>query len=133
MRRALLILAGFVFAVAPVELWLSDHTEETRQWIPFVICAAGVLTVALALIRPARPTLLLLRSVMTVAALTSLLGMYFHVSGNVAFELEIRPNDTTFDVLFDALKGGNPLLAPGILALAAAIAFIATWYHPQPG
>jgi hypothetical protein len=131
LRRALLILAGFVFAVTPLELWLTDHMEETQQWIPFVVCAAGVVTVALAVIRPGRPTLMLLRAVMVVAALTSLLGMYYHVSGNVGFELEIRPNDSTSDVFFDAMKGANPFLAPGILALAAVIALIALWGHPK--
>jgi len=32
--------------------------------------------------------------------------------------------------LIKAVSGGNPLLAPGILALAAIIALAATYYHP---
>jgi hypothetical protein len=130
LRRALLILAGFVFAATPLELWLTDHMEVTHQLIPFAVCAAGVVTVALAVIRPGRPTLMLLRAVMLMAVVTSLLGMYYHVSGNVGFELEIRPNDGTSDVFLDALKGANPFLAPGILALAGVIVLLAVWYQP---
>jgi hypothetical protein len=104
--------------------------EETHQLIPFAVCAAGVVTVALAVIRPGRPTLMLLRAVMLMAVVTSLLGMYYHVSGNVGFELEIRPNDGTSDVFLDALKGANPFLAPGILALAGVIVLLAVWYQP---
>jgi hypothetical protein len=29
------------------------------------------------------------------------------------------------------MKGANPFLAPGILALAAVIALIALWGHPK--
>jgi hypothetical protein len=131
LRRALLLLAGAVFAMTPLELWLTDHIEETQQLIPFAVCAAGLLAVALVLIRPARLSLMFLRVVMVVAVLTSLLGMYYHLSGNFGFELEIRPNDTASDVLMEALKGANPLLAPGILALAGAVALLAAWQHPQ--
>lgn len=54
-----------------------------------------------------------------------------HIEHNLAFELEIRPNATTGDVFFEALSGANPLLAPGILGLAAIVALAATYYHPQ--
>jgi len=129
LRQALLILAGLVFAITPEELWLTDHMEETEQLIPFAVCVAGIVTVAWVSIRPGRPTLMLLRAVMLVPLVTSLLRMYYHVSGNVGFELEIRPNDTTSDVFFDAMKGANPFLAPGILALAGLIALLATWHQ----
>ena len=46
------------------------------------------------------------------------------------FALEIQPNATTSEIVMDALRGANPLLAPGVLALAAILAIAATYYHP---
>jgi hypothetical protein len=53
-----------------------------------------------------------------------------HLFDNFAFEREIRPNAALVDVIINALRGVNPLLAPGILALAAALAIAATYRHP---
>jgi hypothetical protein len=44
--------------------------------------------------------------------------------------LEMRPSAVWSDVWFEALRGAAPLLAPGILALAAIIAIAATYEHP---
>ena len=56
--------------------------------------------------------------------------MYEHIEHNLAFELEIRPNASASDVWLDALKGASPLLAPGVLGLAASLALAATYQHP---
>ncbi|MBL8156945.1 MAG: hypothetical protein JNM70_22415, partial [Anaerolineae bacterium] len=59
------------------------------------------------------------------------LGLGLHLLGNTQFEQEIRPSAAAVDVLLEALKGANPLLAPGILALAGLLAIAATTYHPM--
>jgi hypothetical protein len=67
---------------------------------------------------------------MLLVGLGSLFGLYEHIEHNLAFELEIRPTAAVNDVFMEALKGASPLLAPGILGLAALIALAATYYHP---
>jgi hypothetical protein len=130
LRRLLLGLVVATFVGTIIELWLSDHTGEPKQLIPFALCALGLITALAVLIRPQRATILALRAVMIVTAAGSLLGMYFHLKGNFDFELDIRPNATAGEVIVDALKGADPLLAPGILALVAVLAIAATYYHP---
>jgi hypothetical protein len=71
-----------------------------------------------------------LLNTMLVVALASLFGTYEHLVNNFGFESEIRPNATAGQVFFDALAGANPLLAPGILFLAALLAYAATYAHP---
>jgi hypothetical protein len=131
LRRALLLLAGFIFSGTLVELWLVDHMKEPIQVIPFVLCGLGILVVAGVLIAPQRRTLYALRGVMLVVMVGSVIGMYEHLEGNFAFEMEIRPGATTGDVVMPAFKGANPLMAPGMLAVAAALALLAAYYHPQ--
>jgi hypothetical protein len=130
LRIFLLGIAGCICAGTIVELLLAEHTETAVQLVPFALCGLGLLAVAAALVRPQRATLIALRVVMPLLILGSLLGVYEHIEHNLAFELEIRPGATASDVWLDALKGASPLLAPGVLALAASLALAATYAHP---
>ena len=130
LRTFLLVLAGCMCAGTIVELLLAEHTESLEQLIPFVLCGLALLAVAGALMRPSRATLLGLRAVMALLLVGSLLGVYEHFEGNLAFELEIRPASTFGAIWMNVLKGAAPLLAPGILAVVAVIAIASTYYHP---
>lgn len=58
------------------------------------------------------------------------MGVFQHLQGNRLFELDIRPGATVGAVLWDALKGAAPLLAPGIMVMAAIVALSGTYAHP---
>lgn len=132
-RRFLLVVAGSIFAGTVVELLFVGHDQSTIQLVPFVLCALGVVAVVAALFAPARWSFLILRGTMIAIALGSGFGIYEHLTHNFGFELEIRPNATAGDVFWDALGGASPLIAPGILALGAILAFAATYQHPLLG
>jgi len=129
LRRFLLVLALFLFAGALVELWLVAHTKEFVQWIAFVLAGAGVLASLLVLFSLNPATVRVLRVCMIVVALGSLFGIYQHISGNVAFAREIHPDSSTSQLFWRGLQGGNPLLAPGVLAVAALLALSATYRY----
>ena len=129
-RKFLLLVAGFICVGAVVELWLEEHTGDPVQLIPFVLCGLGLVAIIVTLMRPRRTTVRILRIVMGAAIVGSLFGLYEHVEHNLEFALEIRPNAVPSDLVMEALGGANPLLAPGILALAAVLAIGATYYHP---
>ncbi|MBZ0295476.1 MAG: hypothetical protein K8L99_23150 [Anaerolineae bacterium] len=131
LRRFLLITVAGLCTATMIELLLTEHFMEPLQLIPFVLCALGLLAVGAVYFRPSRRTIYFLRAVMILVGLGSLLGIFLHLNGNLTFELEIRPNATAGEVVMDALMGADPLLAPGILALGAALALAATYYHPQ--
>ncbi len=130
LRRFLLITSALLFAGTLGELWLINHTEGPVQFIPFVLCGLGLLVLLVVRLRPRRATMLGLRAVMALVMLGSLFGVYLHIESNLAFLREITPNAPTREAVFGALGGANPLLAPGILALAAMLALAATYYHP---
>ena len=129
-RTFLLLVAGFSCVFTVVELWLEEHTGSPTQLIPFILCGLGVAAIAAALVRPQRITVTLLRTVMGATLVGSLFGLYEHIEHNWEFAREIRPNATFSVLLIDTLHGANPLLAPGILALAAVLAIAATYFHP---
>lgn len=124
------MVAGCVFVGTVVELLFVGHAESFIQLVPFMLCAVGAVTVIAAFYVPRRQTLIALRGVMVLMVLGSAFGIYEHLTHNFAFELEIRPNATVGDVFWKALAGASPLIAPGILALAAVLALAATYRHP---
>lgn len=129
-RTFLLVVSGISCVLTVVELWFEEHTGDPIQLLPFVLCALGAAAIAVALVRPGRKSLRVLRVVMGVTLFGSLFGIYEHLEHNWEFAKEIRPNATFSVLLNDTLHGGNPLLAPGILALAATLAIAATYFHP---
>ncbi|HEX8633843.1 MAG TPA: hypothetical protein VF703_06800 [Pyrinomonadaceae bacterium] len=133
LRRFLWVFSVLLLGGALLELWLIEHTEDPVQFIPFGLCGLGALATLAALVRPQRATLMVLRVCMAIVVLGSLLGVYLHVESNLALQREISPNATTGATLYGALGGANPLLAPGILAVAAVLALAATYRHPALG
>ena len=130
LRLFLLVVSGGIFVGTVVELLFTEHMESLVQLIPYGLCGLGILMVALALWYPRRATLLALRVSMLIIAAGSIFGLYEHLSGNLAFELELHPTESLVEALPAALSGVAPFLAPGILALAALLALAATYYHP---
>ncbi|HKO99871.1 MAG TPA: hypothetical protein VJU86_23045 [Pyrinomonadaceae bacterium] len=132
LRRFLLVLSVLLFAGALVELWLVGHTEDTIQWLAFAVAAVGGLAALARLFGSGRGILRLLRVSMVVVILGSVFGVVMHLIGNVEFEQEINANAPTATMLWRALKGGNPLLAPGVLMVAAILSLAATYRHEIP-
>ncbi|MBC8031019.1 MAG: hypothetical protein H7Z16_12975 [Pyrinomonadaceae bacterium] len=129
LRRFLLVLALFLFGGALVELWLVGHTKDLIQLLAFALAGAGALAVLVVVFRLNSATVRILRVCMLVIALGSLFGMYEHFTGNVAFAREIQPNSAAAQLFWRGLQGGNPLLAPGVLAVAAVLALSATYRY----
>jgi hypothetical protein len=131
LRRFLLALSIMLFAGAIVELWLVGHTQSWLQWIPFVLSAMGSATVFIVLFRSTPATVRVLRVSMGVIVLGTLLGVYEHISGNIELEREVNPTANSSRLLWRGVTGGNPLLAPGVLAIAALLAVSATYRYER--
>jgi hypothetical protein len=130
LRHVLLALPAGAAVGTIGELVLSEHTEDPIQLVAFALCGVVLAAVGAFWLRPRRGTVRALRVAMVVVALGSLVGIVQHFAGNRALVLETQPNLPAGDVLRETLFGGVPLLAPGILALMAAMAWAATYRHP---
>ena len=64
---------------------------------------------------------------MLVIAGGSLLGIYEHITGNLDFVHEVRRHADTMTVVKQTLQGADPILAPGVLAVASAVTLAATY------
>jgi len=133
LRRFLLVISILLFGGTVVELSLVNHTEDAVQLLPFVLCGLGSVAALVALWRPQRATVWGLRICMGLVVCGSLFGIYEHLESNVEFQREINPNEPTGSMMLSALGGANPLLAPGMLAVAGVLALAATYHHPALG
>jgi len=130
LRRFLLGVVAAILVVTPLELILLEHTEELLQWIPFVVSGLGLLAVGGVWFVPGSTSLKVFRWVMVIVALSSFAGVYLHFSSNLSFTREINPSFTLLDSLWPAIKGSNPLLAPGVMFLAGVLGLGAIYRHP---
>ncbi len=129
-RQFLLIISTAVFIMTVTELFFLSHWSETIQLLPFVLSGLGLITLALAYFHPSPVTIRVLQWSMILIGLCSLIGIYEHMINNFRFQIEIQPNATTWELIWATLDGANPVLAPGILALGAAIGWTAAYQHP---
>ncbi len=129
-RHFLMAVVAFIFIGTAFELILLEHYLKAFQFIPYILSGLGLVSLIAAWFYPSRSSLLALRWMMVVVAVGSLFGMYQHFSGNLVFVREINPSFTLIEALWPAIKGGNPLLAPGILFLAGVLGGAATYRHP---
>ena len=127
LRWFLLTLALLLFVGTTIELWLVNHTEDTVQWVPFILCGLAIIAILVTVSARGKKATFFLRVCMMLAIAGSGFGVYEHVTNNMAFEKEIHPSTAGRALLLKGLGGANPLLAPGMLGIAGLLALAATY------
>lgn len=130
LRQFLLVISAGVFIMTITELVFLGHWNEKIQYLPFALSALGLISMVLVHFRPSRISLMWMCWSMIVIGICSFIGFYEHMANNFGFWREMRPNATAWELIRGTLEGGNPVLAPGILLLGAAIGLTAIYRHP---
>jgi len=130
LRQLLLALVFMGIVGLEVELALLRHAESLTQWIPHVTLMIGLLSSAAVYFRPGAPTLRAFQVVMLIFVVVGVLGLYLHFRGNVDFALERDPSLTGGRLIWKALRGATPALAPGALAQLGLLGLLYTYRHP---
>ncbi|MXW81290.1 MAG: hypothetical protein F4Z57_20350 [Gemmatimonadetes bacterium] len=130
LRRGILLIFVIGTIGLGTELLLLDHFEEWRQQIPLALLAFGLVLVAARLLYRGAIILRLFRLTMLAFVLGGMVGLWFHLSSNMEFELEMHPTLSGLELLFQALSGAMPALAPGALVQLGLIGFLYTYQHP---
>ena len=123
-----LVLIGTVGLIA--ELLLMEHFEDWEQVIPLVVLGLGLAGAGTAAYHPTRSTVGIFRMLMVGFVLTGLLGLWLHYRGNAEFELEIAPAAAGGALIWKALRGAVPTLAPGALVQLGLLGLIWAYDHP---
>ena len=113
-----------------VELLLLEHWDDPWQWSPFVALGLGLASGGALLRRPTPGRVRAFRAVMALFVVTGAVGVLLHYRGNAEFEVEQDPAVRGLALVWLALRGATPALAPGALAHLGLIGLLATWGHP---
>ena len=129
-RQLLLALIVIGIVGLEVELALLRHAESFSQWIPHVTLFIGLLTTAAVYFQAGPRTLRVFQVMMVVFLVVGALGVYFHLQGNVEFAQERDPSLSGVRLLWKALRGASPALAPGALAQLGLLGLLYSYKHP---
>ena len=129
--RQILLAVVFIGIVGlQLELALLRHAESLTQWIPHVALMIGLLTAVAVYFRPGAQALRVFQVVMSIFLAVGALGVYLHYRGNVEFALERDPSLAGARLIWKALRGATPALAPGALAQLGLLGLLYTYRNP---
>ena len=122
-------------ATSAIDLVVLGHFEDLKQWVPLVLLTASLLVVGWHRLGPGCQGLRALRGIMALFIAGGVVGLWFHCSGNMAFELEMSPGAAGWELLRGTLTGAIPALAPGLMIQLGLLGLIYTYRHPllEPG
>jgi hypothetical protein len=123
-----LVVAGIVGLAA--ELLLLEHTDSFTQWIPLAVLIAGFVSSIWLAFRPSWLALKTFQLMMASFVVAGLAGLYFHYAGNVEFALERDAALSGPRLVWKALRGATPSLAPAALAQLGLLGLAYTYDHP---
>lgn len=118
------LVLGLVGTLA--ELLLLGHMEGPWQKVPVALITSSFLVLGWRLFDRKSRSRRALQGVMALFVVGGALGLWFHYQGNVAFELELAPALSGWELFGEAMTGATPALAPaamiqlGLLGLIVA-------------
>ncbi len=131
-RQLLLALVFLGIVGLEVELALLRHAESVTQWIPHVALIIGILSTLIVFFRPGPATLRVFQTVMLIFVVVGALGIYLHYRGNVEFALERDPSLGGAKLIWKALRGASPALAPAALSQLGLLGLLYGYRHHAP-
>ncbi len=133
LRQILLLLVLFGNVGLIAELLLLGHTESFNQWIPLIVLMLGTISSLVVIFRPGHTAIRIFQWIMASFLMAGVVGLYLHYRGNVEFALERYPDASGIDLIWKALRGATPTLAPGALAQLGLLGLVYTFRHPMLG
>ncbi len=130
LRRLVLIVLTIGIVGVGFELVLLDHTEDTWQRVPLVLLAAALPVSVWLILSPGHAIIRAYQVLMGLFVLSGFVGQWLHYQGNVEFELEMYPSREGLELIWEALGGAYPSLAPGTMTLMGLLGMAACFRHP---
>jgi hypothetical protein len=116
LRRWILGVLVLGLAGTITELVLLEHYEQPLQFVPLVLIAAAVATLAFEVRRHDAASRRALLIVMGLFVLAGFVGFVAHFFGSAEFQLELNPEMGRWELIEKVLRAkAPPLLAPGMM------------------
>jgi hypothetical protein len=130
LRGGLLIILVLGLIGVLSELLLLEHTEDPWQRVPIFLLIGSLIIAGWHLVERKALSVRFLQGAMALFVISGALGLLLHFRGNVAFELEMQPSARGWPLIWAALRGATPALAPGTMVQLGLIGLAYTYHHP---
>lgn len=130
-RRWLLMVLLIGIVGTEAELLLLEHWDGWQQLVPLALMGAAIPVAGWNLLAPNRTVAVVLRALMALFVVAGLIGVWFHYTGNVEFELELSPDSSGWALFGEAMMGATPSLAPGSMIWFGLLGLVAGWRAPD--
>ena len=129
-RGGLLIILVLGLIGILAELFLIEHTEDPWQRVPIFLIIAALIIVGWHAADRRSLSVRFLQGAMVLFVVSGAIGLLLHFKGNIVFELEMQPSAGGWPLIWAALKGATPALAPGAMVQLGLIGLAYTFRHP---
>ena len=129
LKRFLLIILVIGTLGTGTELLLLGHTDGWTQLIPIIVLGVSLLSTVAVALRPSPPLVYGFRGTMCLVLTSGIVGVVLHYQGNADFELEMRANIRGVELIWNALTGATPALAPGTMILLGLLGLLYSYRH----
>lgn len=131
LRTLLLIVLAVGLVGTGSELVAFEHFEDGLQALPVGLIAVALATVLWNATMPTRGSVRALQLLMLAFIAAGALGIYLHFAGNLAFQLEIDPTQSRWDLFSKVIHAqAPPALAPGSMAQLGLLGLLWAYRHP---
>ncbi len=130
LRRFVLAILIMGIVGTGAELVLLEHMEDFWQWVPLVLFVVALPCASWLLVAPGVVSVRLFQILMVLFVVSGFVGQWLHYKGNVEFELEMYPSRSGLELVWEALGGATPSLAPGTMTLLGLLGLAICFRHP---
>jgi hypothetical protein len=132
-RRGLLAVLVLGLIGTEIELLLLKHTDGFWQIVPLGLIGAGIAVVAWCAFTGSPASLRMLDIVMIAFILSGGAGVLLHFRGNIEWERERVPGIGGASLIWQALMGATPTLAPGTMLQLGLVGLIYSYIRRREG
>lgn len=137
LRRFVLGLLFLGLGGMTVELLLLGHYESATQLVPFASIALALACLIWHVVSGTEGSVQALQVVMTVLVFVGVVGIVLHYRGNMAFQLDIDPTQSSWSLFSKVVRAkAPPALAPAAMSQLGLLGLAYAWRHPatrRPG
>ncbi len=123
-RHYILILFIVSSAGLLAELYLLGHYEDEWQLVPVGLLLLGLLVGLITFLTKGNSGRIALRILSPVMVISAILGTFLHFRGNQEFELEMYPDLSGWELIWESLTGATPALSPAAMFFVGALGWI---------
>jgi hypothetical protein len=121
-----LVLVTLGLVGTATDLWFLAHTEDSNQFIPFVVIAFAVTSLGWWLATRGGPSVRAVQLAMVLLVIAGVIGVVLHYRANMEFQLESDPSLGGLALMMKVLQAkAPPAFAPMNLALLGLIGLAA--------